>query len=357
MGVAADSGRSAPELSGTDVGVSAGAGASHAVVLHGYVVGTSLPVGGVVVREYAREPDLVVEVGAGPVAVRAERVGSESWEVAEGGAVRSVLTLHGAGFVLRWPSLLEVALEGPGPDGRPRALRFAPEPGTDVEYVSMMLNAAVGAVAMADGALVLHASAVAVEGAAVLILAPSGAGKSSLAAIAVACGADAVAEDVVVIDHGPGTMPTVRRGVTELRLRRTNADVADLLAALPSRPTVDGRVAVLASGAPGPEPGPEPGPDEDPGGRVPVRRIVVPILDPDAAAPSARRMGPADAVSAVMSHLRFGRPAQRSSLVDTFGRVAELVSVVPVEVVTVPWRRPIDAATASAIAAAVLGAR
>jgi hypothetical protein len=67
------------------------------------------------------------------------------------------------------------------------------------------------------GIVALHASAVALDGAAVAFLAPSGAGKSSLAAALVAAGGVLLTDDLLALDHRGGR-PHARAGYPQLRL-------------------------------------------------------------------------------------------------------------------------------------------
>ncbi len=75
----------------------------------------------------------------------------------------------------------------------------------------------------------IHASAVAAEGRALLILGPSGSGKSALALELIALGAGLVADDLVALEEGPegcvagpvragATQPIEARGLGILRL-------------------------------------------------------------------------------------------------------------------------------------------
>lgn len=79
---------------------------------------------------------------------------------------------------------------------------------------------------------ILHASAVAKDGAALLILGPSGSGKSSLALELIALGAGLIADDLVRIRPGPVAAP-VRPGSTQ-RIEARGVGLLRLPAAAPA---------------------------------------------------------------------------------------------------------------------------
>ena len=86
------------------------------------------------------------------------------------------------------------------------------------------------------GRVVLHGSAVAVDGAAVAVIGPSGAGKSTTAAALLDLGAELLSDDVVVVDDSDGRL-TALPTESHLRLRpRPDAQVA-ADAAVPATPS------------------------------------------------------------------------------------------------------------------------
>jgi HPr kinase/phosphorylase len=91
------------------------------------------------------------------------------------------------------------------------------------------------------GPLTLHATTVAVAGRGLLILGPSGSGKSGLALQLMALGASLVADDRTILSHGAkgglvATCPPSIRGLIEARgmglLRATPLDAVTLAAAV-----------------------------------------------------------------------------------------------------------------------------
>ena len=74
------------------------------------------------------------------------------------------------------------------------------------------------------GAIPMHASAVAIDGRAVLLCGATGAGKSTLTAGLLAQGAEFIGDDLTVLSHcGEGQPPCVERGRTTMRLHPDTA--------------------------------------------------------------------------------------------------------------------------------------
>jgi hypothetical protein len=85
-----------------------------------------------------------------------------------------------------------------------REIVVTPVPGAELSLVRLYLVGKVMATLLYQrGFLVLHASAVEIDGQAVAFVGTSGLGKSSLAASLYACGNAVVADDVVAVDLGP----------------------------------------------------------------------------------------------------------------------------------------------------------
>ncbi len=87
-------------------------------------------------------------------------------------------------------------------------------------------NELIGLIAHQRGCLVLHASAVSIDGTAAIFIGPRGAGKSTTAAAFHAAGYELLEDDVVAVSFENGH-PTVLPGVPQLRLRPDAADAVD----------------------------------------------------------------------------------------------------------------------------------
>ncbi len=165
----------------------------------------------------------------------------------------------------------------------------------------------------------LHASAVSIGDGAVAFAAPSGGGKSTLAALACLAGAELVADDILAL--GVET-PEVRclTGSRELRLRPATAQ---LLAGAPwpRRKTADAKVAVLAG-------------REDPAAPR-LAAIVLPVISAD----GTTRIEPVGGSAAIRALLACARvvslqtPEHHMTMLEL---VATLASTIPVYRVTMP---------------------
>lgn len=109
-----------------------------------------------------------------------------------------------------------------------RDLAFEADPGSSDDNLRIfLLGCGLGALLHQRGSLALHASAIAVNGRAVLFCGPSGAGKSSLAAALGAAGYRMIADDVSLINVNASGPPTVAPDGRRLKLW---ADAIDALA-------------------------------------------------------------------------------------------------------------------------------
>ncbi|MEK6328659.1 MAG: hypothetical protein AABM66_14215 [Actinomycetota bacterium] len=125
-----------------------------------------------------------------------------------------------------------------------------PAPGRGEAMVPVLLAGNLLAIVLGlRGAAVLHASAVELNGAAVAFVGPTGAGKSTVAALLCAAGGAIVGDDAARVEEGEGG-PLVHHGPHELRLRPQAAAIADHVGGATGT-TADGRVAVEARPAAG----------------------------------------------------------------------------------------------------------
>ncbi len=125
------------------------------------------------------------------------------------------------------PGVCRLTYEGLGTfrieDGRQISVDINPELETKKVFRRMLEGQVFGILLHQRGLLVLHASAVAVDGRVTVFLGPVGAGKSTTAAACHAAGYWLLDDDLVVIETG-GKTPVVYPGVPELKLYPEVAD-------------------------------------------------------------------------------------------------------------------------------------
>ncbi|RIQ20482.1 hypothetical protein [Jiangella rhizosphaerae] len=190
------------------------------------------------------------------------------------------------------------------------------------------------------GHVVLHASAVHLGAGAVAFVGRSGMGKSTMATLMCAAGGALITDDVLRLDDDGDDRLACRLGATELRLRKSAAELVEQFAVAPSsRLTSDARDALSVVTA-----------QAD---RVPLAGIVFPLPDRERQAIELTRMG---AMEALITLLRFPRLlgwTDPDILDRQFQQAGEIVERVPVFVAHVPWGPPFSPAIAPAIADAV----
>ena len=128
------------------------------------------------------------------------------------------------------------------------AVQVRRDPAGRVEMLPILMAGTVSALLLTlRGQTVLHASAVAVDGAAIAFVGQSGRGKSTLATLMCLDGADLVTDDVLTIAAGPPI--TCIGGAHELRLRPAASVLAEERPGHASRTTADERLAFSPSPA------------------------------------------------------------------------------------------------------------
>jgi hypothetical protein len=239
--------------------------------------------------------------------------------------------------VLRYPGLCDF-------DGDPnlREVTVHLHPGVDPGLVPVLAGGALLAVhLMLRHELVLHASAVQVDGHAVAFVGAAGMGKSTLAAALCDNGCGLVADDVLRVD--PIDSPTMRvyPGSTESRLRMAARDLAVSAPSDTVRATADRRLALRP-----------PSLADRP---LPLAACVVPRPSREAADVSVTRLAPSRALSRMLQFPRVAGWSEPASMARAFQSLADLVEHVPVFEATVPWGPPFRSEVLSGLLEAVAG--
>jgi hypothetical protein len=143
-----------------------------------------------------------------------------------------------------------------GPDTRLRAvgghtiMLDAPSTVDPANLARWVLGPASTAILYQRNTLPLHASAVAIDGSVVALLAPSGLGKSTLAAALVANGASLVSDDVVAVRQAHDGSLAVWPGTTALRLLPESCTALERACFEASHSDPDGKRIMVPLGAP-----------------------------------------------------------------------------------------------------------
>jgi hypothetical protein len=223
-------------------------------------------------------------------------------------------------WLFRYPGVGEFEVDRAG-----GGIIARPTPDGSPELLAILLSGAVLAHLVAvDGDPMLHASAVEVGGESLAIVGPSGAGKTTLAAMLCGAGATLVTDDTLRV-RLEAERVVCFRGTDRLRLRPNTEELAEIDGAETVQ-TVDGRLGVtpqLASAA-----------------TVPLASVVVPVPSREATSLAIDRLSPRDALLELLRVPRVAgwRDPDPSRLY--FEACSELVEAVPVARATVPWGPP-----------------
>lgn len=191
------------------------------------------------------------------------------------------------------------------------------------------------------GQIVLHASAVQVQGDVLAFAGMSGMGKSTMAGLMCAVGAQLVTDDVLRVDLHEDGLPTCHLGATELRLRKGAGELAARFDDTPTtRRTRDDRHAVRMTSAAGDQ--------------LPLRGIVIPRAHHDGSCPGLF-VEALDPMQALLTMVRFPRILgwQDPAVLERhFHELGEITARVPVFVANMPWGPPFPDGIATDLLAA-----
>lgn len=178
------------------------------------------------------------------------------------------------------------------------------------------------------GATVLHGSAVQVGGSALAFVGSSGMGKSTMATLTCAAGAQLITDDVLRLDLS-ADLPRCHLGGTALRLRKAATDLSALFGTAPAhRVTGDGRDALTMTPA-----------VQD---LLPLAAIVIPAPQHDSALPRLE-LARLERKQALLALLQFPRIVgwEDAGVLDRqLQELGVIVANVPVYVARLPWGPP-----------------
>ena len=221
-------------------------------------------------------------------------------------------------WTLRYTGICDVTL-----DCAAHTITVHRAPEADPGLIPVFLEGSVLAhAATAEGLLILHASAVEVEGRGLAIVGLPGAGKSSLAALLCAAGARLVADDALRVD-ATATGPVCFPGTLGLRLRPTAARLGAELEGAAVEETADGRTAVI--------------PVRPADAPLELAAVLVPELSRQAATLDVRRLGAMDGFQELLRYPRLIMWQVREPIAQLFDLTAGLAAELPVYRATLPW--------------------
>ncbi len=215
--------------------------------------------------------------------------------------------------------------------------------GTDPGLAPILLTGTIAAYLLTlGGALVLHASAVEVDGGALAFVGTSGQGKSTVAALCCASGYPLVTDDLLPLYDDGSSLLSCTPGGTELRLRPKVAELAERF----DRPvsvydTADRRRAV--------------GPSTTEAERLPLLGVVMPSPGRGRTGVEVTTVPPGEAALLLTAFHRIDGWKDRGQLARTFRSVAQIVAGAPVQRMVVPWGPPFAGDLGRRIVRAALG--
>lgn len=208
-------------------------------------------------------------------------------------------------------------------------LTVHPVQGADLSLLSVLVAGTALAILLAlRGVTVLHASAVQVDQGAVAFIGGSGMGKSTLATLCCSRGARLITDDLLRLTPR-GTQFSCALGATEVRLRKSAAELMEQFETAPNRRlTGDARDALATATAI----------DE----AISLEAIVVPIPDKSAAAgsTSVTRVPASEALLLLSRFPRLLGWKDAAAIRLQFDQLADVVTRVPVYVAELPWGPP-----------------
>jgi hypothetical protein len=227
----------------------------------------------------------------------------------------------------RFYGLADFEIATTGEDGRNWRVTFYRAPATPIGLISILITGSIIAYLLsATGRLVLHASAVEVNGEALAFIGQSGQGKTTMATLLCAEGHALVSDDLLPVDIRGDQVMCVPAG-RELRVREKVEALLERFDPLTSRyRTVDERHAVRARTTTADE--------------LPILSVVIPWPDREAGQVTAQRLTPGEAVMTLAQYQRIEGWTSPVLLRAQFGAISAVVRSVPVLAMRVPWGPP-----------------
>lgn len=316
---------------------------------HGLVISSEVELALPPTPPASSTPDLVLRCGAQRPIPSEDPPGSRLATLSRpDGTVLYSLARDRDRAILRYPGLCEFVGDPELAD-----ITVALHPGADPGLIPVLAAGALVAVHLKlRHELVMHASAVQLDGRALAFVGASGMGKSTLAAVLCRNGCGLVSDDVLRVDLTDPTLVRVYAGSTENRLRMSARELADTAPSDAVRPTADGRLALRSRTCAGES--------------LPLAACVVPRPTRRAVDVSVQRLPKSEALLRMIRFPRVVGWSEPASSACEFQALADLVERVPIFEALVPWGPPfrsevlaglLDAVTGSAARVEAVGQR
>lgn len=318
--------------------MSRGPGVTETVLLYGLRIESELPLHQHRPLPAGEVVDVRIRVGDPGAATAEPPPGRLLLDLHTDRALYSASELAGGGYLMRFYGTCDFAI-----DATCSAVTLHLVPGADPELAAVLAAGTLLSFLLAlRGHPVLHASAVQVGEQAVGFVGASGMGKSTMATLMCAAGAQLITDDVLRLDLDGTGAPRCHLGATELRLRKAAGALAERFADRPAqRLTSDARDALRMPPATRLD--------------LPLTALVVPLPDHSGERRQAEivRMAPTEAL---LTLLRFPRVLGWSDpqvLARQFQQLGDIVERVPIYWARLPWGPPFPADIASMVLDAV----
>ena len=269
------------------------------------------------------EPDIVFVVGEPRTAVGERPPGEVVAERVVDGVPWYTFARCGGIVVARFFGLADFDI-----DTERRRVVSHPRPEVDPAIIPILLTGTIVAYLLSEGGnLVLHASAVELDGGALAFIGYSGQGKTTLASLFCAAGYPLVTDDLLPVKVDELGDVSCTPGGVQLRVRpKAEAVIAHFTDSVPRRRTADGRqgVSPLLTRA----------------HRLTLRAAVIPEPDRQRQHCECRRLPAIEAMLALTRFQRIEGWKSEHELRAQFGVITQVAGSVPVLAVQVPWGPP-----------------
>jgi hypothetical protein len=290
-------------------------------MLHGLRVGSAVTIEGVEIEDPRSDIDLEISV-VDHLPSPSPDVGEIlAYDFANGQTVRSSATDNGSILV----SFSDISRFRISPDRSQIELDVRDPDNTALAGV-LLQGWVMSMTLMLRGCVVLHASAVEVDGSAIAVLANSGMGKSTVAAMLMRDGAELLTDDVLRVENNVEGLWVAHPGITALRLRPAATELAHSIPGADVRSAPDDRVAVLVK--------------RTSGNPVALAAVIIPFPSRSTTRLEIKWLDPSLAAVELNQYPRVYDWKITDPIKRQFEATGDMATDVPVGLMSVPWGPP-----------------